>query len=368
MGKSRTETCRENLRGFCLLHADPDSGAERPRTGILRKQTEERRPDTMNNPAWLLFVLLTILLWSATSLLYKAGARGKNEDHVCLKFSVCVGMVFFVISLAYLLTREEPFTIWESAVRFWPVTVFGVIYAVVNTISYKGYVYNEATVQSPVESISGGTSTLLLIAAFLVLGRVDSVSKLLSPLRFAGILVIMVSVVLLAFVRNRENRISAEGTKEKWMKRGLGTLVFPLVFAFIDGMETVVTWICLDTSYGFGMPEGDSIIIIGMEYAIFALGCWIYLYLKEKRIYNPFTKQSAPRILGAVADNLGIVFYSYAMAINSVSTDPILAAYPVLVMIGGRLIMKERVSTVQYILLFGVIAGSVMVIADTLSF
>lgn len=30
----------------------------------------------MNNPAWLLFVLLTILLWSATSLLYKAGARG----------------------------------------------------------------------------------------------------------------------------------------------------------------------------------------------------------------------------------------------------------------------------------------------------
>ena len=93
---------------------------------------------------------------------------------------------------------------------------------------------------------------------------------------------------------------------------------------------------------------------------------WIYLYLKEKKIYNPFTKRSSPRILGALADNVGIVFYSYAMAINSVSTDPILAAYPVLVMVGGRIFMKEKVSTPQYILLIGIIAGSIMVIADTL--
>ncbi len=85
----------------------------------------------------------------------------------------------------------------------------------------------------------------------------------------------------------------------------------------------------------------------------------------EIKIYNPFTRQSAPRILGALADNVGIVFYSYAMAINSVSTDPILAAYPVLVMIGGRIFMKEKVSTLQYIFLLGIVAGSVMIIIST---
>ena len=53
------------------------------------------------------------------------------------------------------------------------------------------------------------------------------------------------------------------------------------VFAVIDGLETIVTGICLDTTYGYAMPEGDGIIIVGMEYAIFALGCWIYLYWKE---------------------------------------------------------------------------------------
>lgn len=204
-----------------------------------------------------------------------------------------------------------------------------------------------------------------MILAYLVLGRVDSISKLLTPLRTAGILVILVCVVLLAMVRNRESGVGTRSQKTKWMRRGLGTLVFPVVFAIIDGLETIVTGICLDTTYGFSMPEGDSIIIVGMEYALFALALWIYIYWKEKKPYNPFARRSAPRIFGALADNVGIVFYSYAMAMNSVSTDPLLALYPIFVMIGGRVILKEKVSKQQYVYLLGIIAGSVMVIADT---
>ena len=101
-----------------------------------------------------------------------------------------------------------------------------------------------------------------------------------------------------------------------------------------------------------------------MEYAAIALAFWIYLWRKEAKPYNPFTKQSAPRILGALADNVGIVFYSYAMAINSVSTDPMLAVYPVRVMLGGRIFMKEKVSKAQCVFLLGIVAGSVLVIVD----
>lgn len=321
----------------------------------------------MTNPVWLLYVLMAILLWSASGLLYKAGARGGKEEHICLKFSVCVGLVFFVIALLLLVTREEPFSIWESAVRFWPMTLFGLIYPIVNTISYNGYVYNEATVETPIEGIADGMSTVLLILAYLALGRVDSVAALLTPLRIAGILVIMVCVILLSAVRNRESGESAGDRKAKWMRRGLGTLIFPVVFAVFDGLETIVSGVCLDTTYGFGMPEGDSVIIVGLEYAVFALGCWLYLIWKEGKPYNPFTKRGAPLILGAAADNVGIVFYSCAMALNSVSTDPLLTVYPVFVMLGGRVFMKEKVSAAQYALLLGIVAGSVMVIVDTVA-
>lgn len=316
---------------------------------------------------WLLLVVSAILMWSATGLLYKAGVHDGKEDYICLKFSVCVGIVFFVIAVVYLIIREEPFSIFESAVRYWPMTAFGIVYAIVNTISYKGFVYNEATVESPVEGISGGASTLLLILAYLALGRADSIAELLTPLRTAGILVILVCVILLSVVRNRDNRKNLQDQKKKWMLRGLGTLIFPVIFAVNDGLETIVTGVCLDTTYGFAMPEGDSIIIVGTEYAAFALGFWIYINIREKKIYNPFTKKSAPRFLGAIADNVGIVLYSYAMAMNSVSTDPLLAVYPVFVMIGGRIFMKEKVSKAQYVFLLGIVAGSVLVVVDTIS-
>lgn len=312
---------------------------------------------------WLLFVTLAIIMWAATSLLYKTGVHDGKEDHICLKYSVCIGVVFFVIALVYLLTRDEPFTIWQSAVRYWPMTAFGVVYAIINTISFNGYIHNEVTVESPVEGISGGTSTILLIIAYLALGRVHSISELLTPIRTAGILVIAVSIILLATVRNREMR--KDGRRRGWMTRGLGTLVFPVIFSVGDALETIVSGICLDATYGYAMPEGDSIIIVGMIYAAFALGFWIYIWLKEKKPYNPFTRRSAPRILGAVTDNIGIVFYSYAMALDSVSTDPLLAVYPILVMIGGRILMKEKLSAAQYVLLLGIVAGSVMVIAGT---
>lgn len=319
----------------------------------------------MGNATWLLFVVLTIAMWSATSLLYKAGVRDGKEEHICLKYSICIGVVFLVIALVCLVTRDEPFTIWESAVRFWPMTLFGFVYAVLNTISFKGYVYNEATVESPVEGISAGTSTILLIIVFLALGRVDSIRELLTPLKAAGILMILVSIISLSIVRNRANREKLVGQGARWLGRGLGTLIFPVVFAVADALETITTGVCLDSTYGFGMPEGDSIIIVGIIYAAFALGFWLYVLWKEKKPYNPFTRHSAPRLLGAVADNVGIVFYSFAMAQNSVSTDPLIAGYPILVMIGGHVLMKERVSAKQYVCLLGIVAGSMMVVAGT---
>ena len=317
--------------------------------------------------SWLFFTIIAILMWASSCLFYKAGVHDNNEEHICLKFSVCIGTVFFIIALIYLSIREESFSIFESAVRYWPMTVFGLVYAIVNTISFKGYVYNEATVESPIEGISGGISAILLIFTYLAIGRADSAVELLTPLRTAGILIISISIILLSVVRNRANKKSVQHQKANWMTLGLGTLIFPVIFALIDALETIITGICLDSTYGYSMPAGDSIIIVGFEYTAFALGFWIYTSIKEKKIYNPFTRKSMPRLLGAVTDNIGIVFYSYAMAINSISTDPMLAIYPVFVMIGGRIFLKEKVSKAQYIYLLGVVAGSVLVVADTVS-
>ena len=150
----------------------------------------------MQNTIWLFFTFMAILLWSATSLFYKAGIYDNKEENICLKYSVCVGIVFFVIAFLHLIIRNESYSIWESAIRYWPMTLFGPIYAIVNTISFNGYIYNEATVESPVEGISGGVSTILLIIVYLLLGRVDSIFEILTPLRTIGILLILLRIMI----------------------------------------------------------------------------------------------------------------------------------------------------------------------------
>lgn len=55
----------------------------------------------------------------------------------------------------------------------------------------------------------------------------------------------------------------------------------------MDGMETIVTGICLDQTHGFAMPTDDSVIIIGMEYAIIAFVFWFYVSIKEKHMFKP---------------------------------------------------------------------------------
>jgi drug/metabolite transporter (DMT)-like permease len=319
----------------------------------------------MNGTIWLGLVIMSMVMWTITDLCYRHGVRDDEEVGTCLKYTVCVGVVFFIITVGYLIIRDEPFTIWESAIRFWPLTVFGIIYAVINTMNFKGYIYNEASVESPVEQISGGSSTILLIIVYLVLGRADSIAELLTPLTMAGIALIVVSIILLAMVRNKEFKKDVRYQNSKWMWVGLGTLIFPVIYSLMDALETIVTGVCLDKTFGYAMPEGDGIIIMGAEYSIFALACWIYLFKKEGKPYNPFTKYSSPRLIGSLADNIGIVLYSYAMAMNSISTDPLVAGYPVLVMLGGRIFLKEKLDIKQYIFLFGVILGSVLVIIDT---
>ena len=89
---------------------------------------------------WFVYIILVVLLWAATGLIYKAGIHKEPEDHTAVKYSVSVGIVFFMISAIYLTMRDEPFSIFESAVRYWPMTVFGIVYPIINTVSFNGYI------------------------------------------------------------------------------------------------------------------------------------------------------------------------------------------------------------------------------------
>ena len=144
----------------------------------------------------------------------------------------------------------------------------------------------------------------------------------------------------------------------------------PVWLVFV--LMAILLWSTTSLLYKAGARDGNEShiclkysVCVGMEYAIFALGCWIYLYWKEGKVYNPFTRRSAPRLLGALTDNVGMVFLQLCNGNECGFDRSDSCCLSVLAMIGDRLIMKEKVSAVQYVFLLGIVAGSIMVIADT---
>ena len=64
---------------------------------------------------WFVYITIVVLLWGATGLIYKAGIHKESEDHTAVKYSISVGIVFFIISFIYLIIRDEPFSIWTKS-------------------------------------------------------------------------------------------------------------------------------------------------------------------------------------------------------------------------------------------------------------
>lgn len=309
---------------------------------------------------WTSYVLLAVVLWGFTDVLYKKGAD-KNDKLVPFKFSITIGLVFFLITVVYLVTRDEPFSIFESAIRFWPMTLFAIAYPIINTITYQGFMYNEASIVAPVENISNGSSVILLVIAYVISGNVASVWDVLSGYKIAGILLIIIGIVALSLIQHNEAK--AKGLlKNNSFKAGASALIFPVLFSIMDGTETIITGLCMDKTFGYAMPEGDSIIIMGTGYSLFTLIFWIYVSVKEKRVFNPVTKKNLPILGGSLCDNVAIVFYAYAMALDSVATDPVLATYPILAVVISRLLLKEKLSLKQYLSIAVILLGTVIIV------
>lgn len=308
---------------------------------------------------WIVWLAAAIALWSVTNIFYKKGAV-EDDPYVSFRFSIITGIIFALIAAVYLVTREEDFTIWESMLRFWPVTLFSIVYPIINTITYQGFLYTESSIYSAVGNTANGTYVVILVIVYMIIGKIDSIWDVLNVYKVIGICAIFVGLVLLAVVQQRiANKERADKDKFKF---GVGSLIFPLVFSVMDGLETVVSGVCLDKNYGYAMPEGDAVIIVALVYAIFAFGFWVYVSVRKKQVYNPFQKENASFFEGALCDNFGIVCYSYAMALDSVSTDPILAIYPMLTMFFAKIILKEKLSFAQYFCMILMVFGSVMMV------
>ena len=287
--------------------------------------------------SWFLFALICLLGWGCADLFYKMGSD-EHDRYSHLRIAVWVGLVMGVCAIAMMLLpfdeeMKSPMSLGallDNAFRYSPASL---CYIISMVIGYAGLRYMEVSIISPVQNASGGLSAIFMTVYFLVVGRLDSIADIFDPLTTAGTVLIVAGVIALAVV---EQRLSREERRlnppEKKYRFGALALLFPVLY-------------CL----------------FGLTFLLAGLVAWVFLWIREKKPYNPFAGTERPRALAACCEEFGQVFYVFAMARNPVVSAPIVASYCIVSVLLGHLFLKEKLKAAQYACILAVIAGIVII-------
>lgn len=299
---------------------------------------------------WLIFTLLTTLLWGAADLFYKIGARHGEEKYSHLLTGITVGLVMGAQAIFTLLFTDvgyDPINI----LIYLPVSLFYIISMVVG---YLGLKYLEVSISSPVQNSSGAVVCILCL---IFLGeRLDLLSG-------AAVVIITAGIVLLGWLeRVKPSEVAPE---DKKYSKSAFALIFPLIYCVLDAMGTFFDAFYLDdieTTPLVGVTEENFENVANISYELTflfaAVVLLIYiLVIKKEKIEVP--KQGS-KLIAAVFETAGQYFYVYAMSGNAVVAAPTIAAYCVVSALLGGIFLKEKLKPLQYAAISAVIVGIIL--------
>ena len=316
--------------------------------------------------SWFLFALICVLGWGFADLFYKKSSD-EQDRYSHLRIAVWVGLVMGVCAAAMMILpfdeeMKTPMSLRSliaNAVKYSPASL---CYIVSMVIGYAGLRYMEVSIISPVQNASGGLSAVFMTVYFLIVGRLDSVADIFDPLTSVGTVLIVAGVIALAVVEQRlardERRLNPP---EKKYRFGALALLFPVLYCLFDTLGTSADGIILDEEVGLGLGEIDVLILYGLTFLLAGIIAWIFLWIREKKPYNPFAKPERPKALAACCEEFGQVFYVFAMSRNPVVAAPMVASYCVVSVLLGHLFLKEKLKPAQYACVIAVIIGIIVI-------
>ena len=239
-------------------------------------------------------------------------------------------------------------------------------------IGYAGMRYLEVSIVSPVQNASGALSAITMFVYFSVTGAIGSFWEEFTVLQVVGTAFIVLGVIALGIVEQRLAK--AEGAlnlpkEERKYRYGALALLFPILYCVFDTIGTAADGIILDEETGLGLGEIDVIILYGFTFFAAAVVSWIFLWIREKKVYNPFARSEwKTRFPAAVFEQFGQIFYVYALAANPIIATPMVGSYCIVSAILSHIFLKEKLKAGQYACIAAVIVGIVMMgVADGLA-
>ncbi|RIJ65001.1 MULTISPECIES: EamA family transporter [unclassified Rummeliibacillus] len=301
---------------------------------------------------WFLFSILTALAWGGADLFYKRGSDS-NDKYSHLKIVVIVGLVMGIHATGYMLYKGIDFRLFDM-VKYLPVSFF---YISSMTVGYIGLRYLELSISSPVQNSSGAITAILLFIFF---------KQDIDWIHILGVIIITAGVIGIAIVEKQEENklMRLQNTViDKKYQLGFMAVIFPIIYALLDGAGTFADGIYLDE---LKLMSEDA-ALLAYEYTFFICAAIAFIYLKaiKKVQFNVFKERD--KAFAAILETTGQFFYVYAMSAYAIIAAPLIASYSIFSVILSRIFLKEKLSSKHYVVITIVMIGIILLgIADEL--
>ena len=295
---------------------------------------------------WLVFTLVTTLLWGAAELFYKKGSHETQKyDH--LRVCVLVGAVMGIHAIFTLLTSDIAYDPM-NLIAYLPVSL---CYIVSMACSFFGIRFIEESLADPIENTAGAMCTLLCV---IFLG------ESIAPMVWVAIGVILVGIIGISYTEK-----SSGDERKKRLGKRLAFIAFlmPFCYAIIDAFGSFldIFFLEMETSPLIGINEENIELVANISYELtFAIvGLILFIFMLIKKVPFELPKQK-DKAIAAVCETAGQLTYVYAMSGNGAVAAPILSCVCVVSLLLSRIFLREKLTKRQYIFIGIIIVGILM--------
>lgn len=353
---------------------------------------------------WFVCALLCVAGWGLADLFYKKGTD-ESDRYSHLRIAAWVGLVMGVAAVVILLLQNAdvlPAAASASAAgadpagKAVPAEISRLLgnmlayapaslsYILSMVIGYAGLRYLEISVVSPVQNASGGLSVVLMAGWLFARGKGGEILENVSVLDIIGTLFIVAATIGLAVVEQKladaeqkqclttktegagfqaaspDGVASAARESAGKYRFGALALVFPLLYCLFDALGTAADGVILSGNGGLNLTEWDVLVLYGLTFFAAGVCCFLYLWIREGHPYRIFAAAERSKMVAALFEECGQIFYVFAMAENPMAAAPLVASYCIVSVILSHLFLRERLKAGQYACVAAFIVGIVL--------
>ena len=295
---------------------------------------------------WLVFTLITTLLWGAAELFYKKGSHEERKyDH--LRVCVLVGAVMGIHAVFTLLTSDIEYNPM-NLIAYLPVSL---CYILSMACSFFGIRFIEESLADPIENTAGAMCSILCV---IFLGET------IAPMVWVAIAIMVVGIIGVSYT---ERSADVYRTRKLGKRLAIVAFAMPFCYAFIDAFGSFldIFFLEMETSPLIGVTEENIELVANISYELtFAIvGLVLFIFMKCKRVSFELPKQK-DKIIAAVCETAGQLTYVYAMSGNGAIAAPILSCVCVVSLLLSRIFLKEKLTKKQYLFIAIIIVGILM--------